>query len=154
MYQDSRVVLVKVEGEDDVVISYTKYPLKGYGNHVTTYIALDRRKNKVKVWMRWDGWAVGGSLTGSRVEAEVEVTPEIADAFSKVRTPEDFIRLQKMIETLEEEKEEELDRALGELVDRICELAGTDETLKNIESLKSMSKEELKEWLLEYFADP
>ena len=156
VYEDSSCVIKLTENEWKVELEKKFFPLKGYGNKVVTYILANKNERTVEVGKWWDGWAVGGSLTGSRSEALVKLSDDRFDEFveriKSVEEPDDFDKLVKLIQQEEEETRRQYEEKMRELVEKIYSLADEQTELGRVERLLRMSKKELKDWL-EYAID-
>lgn len=158
LYEDSGCTIWReVEGQR-VSLIHRSFPLgKNYGNGVTTEICL--KPGELAVYMYWDGWAVDGSLTGSKTSAKVEISEEeyksLREKFMAVRKPKDFWALEEKIREMEDARSEAWEEAINAFIDEISVLDTFARRLAEIKDEETRKRliEDLKEYVDRWFDD-
>jgi len=155
LFKSTHYVLSRSENDEEVTLKSVYYPMPSYGNNVTTYIELDKRRKTVIIYnvrMNWNGT---GRDDVAYLELNVDEFNRLLEIARSMKTQEDFDKMISVIKEVEKRVENEYRSRIDELIDEFVCVSTVQEKLRSLKNEEVLR--ELKEYLKEKvddFLDP
>ena len=155
IFESSSTKIVRWENENELALQKRYFPIKGYGNRVVTTIKLFKKTKELEVYKFWDGWAVNGSLTGSRTDAECQLDDQefnkLYDTLKNIRSVEDFEKAIETAHEIESKAEEKAENMIEQFIDELVNL----DFYKRLQAElgDERAREELKQFIIDHYSD-